>query len=135
MIVDETFFIDTILRNAQQIGTLRCRSKGTHLIDGIGIHVLEFVGEYVGSLCQFADGVDVVVFGGDLEISHLRGRTIGVGSSTPILKPIYRADSAIIRPSCPPPMMPMVAPGIRRSTRPSVSSDKLGIGFSHLFLQ
>ena len=31
--------------------------------------------------------------------------------------------------------MPMVAPGISLSTRPLVSSDKLGIGFSHLFLQ
>ena len=76
VVVDELLFVDTVLRDAQQIGALRSRRKGTHLVDCVRVHIFEFVREYVGFFGQFADCGDVVIFGSDLEISHLRGRAV-----------------------------------------------------------
>ena len=76
MVVDELLFVDTVLRDAQQIGALRCRCKRAHLVDRVRVHVFELVREYVGFFGQFADCGDVVIFGSDLEISHLRGRAV-----------------------------------------------------------
>ena len=76
MVVDELLLVDAILRDAQQIGALRCRCKRAHFVNGVSVHVFELVREYIGFFGQFADCGDVVIFGSDLEISHLRGRTV-----------------------------------------------------------
>ena len=76
MVVDELLLVDAILRDTQQIGALRCRCKRAHFVDGVSVHVFELVREYIGFFGQFADCGDVVIFGSDLEISHLRSRAV-----------------------------------------------------------
>lgn len=74
--VDEGLLVDAVLGNAQQVGALRGRDQVTHLVDGFGVDVLELIGEHVGLLRQIMDGGLVVVLTDDLEIGHLRGRTV-----------------------------------------------------------
>ena len=76
VIVNELLLVHTVLGDAQQIGALRGGGDAAHLIDGVGIHILELVGEHVGLHGQIMDGGLVVVFGGDLEIGHLTGRAV-----------------------------------------------------------
>ncbi len=80
MIVDEALLGDAVLRHAQQVRALRHRALplagAAHLVERIGVHVLELVGEHVALGGEFADGGLVVIRGDDLEIADLRGRTV-----------------------------------------------------------
>lgn len=58
------------------------------------------------------DGVDITVFSHDLVICGLAGPASGVGSRMMTFIPLALASKASICPNCPPPMMPIVWPGL-----------------------
>ena len=44
-------------------------------------HVLEFEGDHVDAAGEGADGVEIVVVGGNLQVGHLPGRRVRAGDS------------------------------------------------------
>ena len=74
--VDEGLLGDAVLRHAQQVGALRHGDLAAHLVQRVGVHVLELIGEHVGLLGQLADRGLVVVVGDDLEVADLRRRAV-----------------------------------------------------------
>ena len=91
---------------------LRADEKGR----GLGRHVLELVGDDIDVGGEAVERGDVGVVGARSRAHHVEGGESGSGQSTWHLKPSRAAASASMRPSWPPPRMPIVASG-RAATR------------------
>ena len=79
MLVDEGLLVDAVLRDAQQVSSLRDLRHITHGIKRIGVHVLELIREHVTALGKLTDGGLVVIFRHDLPVPHLGCRAIRRG--------------------------------------------------------
>ena len=83
----------------------------------LGRNVLELVGHDINVGREAVEGLRVGVGAGVTRCTTSKAGELGVGANTRHLKPMRAAANASMRPSCPPPRMPIVAPGARTGAR------------------
>ena len=107
---DEGFFGQPVLRDGERIGAGPQRLQRREEVGGGGRDVLELVGDDVDRGGEGGEGGLVVIGGDGLVRRDLEGGALRVGAVDVGAKPSRAAASASMRPSWPPPRMPMVAP-------------------------
>ena len=112
---DEILFDQAILRGFQHFRIGQHRFAPGEKRGGLGRHILELIGNDVDGAGKAAEGGFIVVRGAGAGVHHIEGAGILLPANRRgSANPSGAAASASMRASCPPPRIPMVAPGFSK---------------------